>query len=223
MGGRNLSLSRTLKYAAVKGVGVPAADSPAHYAVRGMQTLVLAVLAVGVLTRNPSVVVNAVLGFLVTLLPGVLERDYSVTLGPGPALWLTTAVLLHSVGMLGLYDAVGWWDHLTHTLSATVAAGAAYAVVHAIDIHEPHVYLPPTFMGVFLLLTTLGLGVVWEALEFVARELAIALDMEPVLILYGVDDTIVDLVYDALGGLLVAWLGTERLDRLSAVIEARLG
>lgn len=198
------------------------ADRTARYVVRGMQAAVLAVLAIGVATRNPSVVVNAGLGLLVTLVPGVLERDYSVTLGPMPALWVTAAVLLHSVGMLGLYDAVVWWDHLTHTLSAAVVAGAAYAVVHAVDEHEPRVALPPAFMGVFLLVTTVGLGVVWETMEFAVRELAIAVGMDPVLVVYGVDDTIVDLVYDGLGGLLVAWFGTGRLDALSAAIQARL-
>lgn len=192
------------------------------YAVRGLQALVCLVLVTGVFTRNPSVVVNALLGLAVTFVPGVIERDYRVTLGPGPALWVTMAVLLHSVGMLGLYDSVPWWDHLTHTLSATVVAGAAYAVVHAVDIHESRVHLDDTFMAVFLLVTTLGLGVLWETMEFVARDLASALHLRPVLILYGADDTIADLVYDALGGLLVAWFGTRRLDGLANVIADRL-
>ncbi|WP_227261560.1 hypothetical protein [Salarchaeum japonicum] len=190
--------------------------------VHALQALVALVFAAGVATRNPSVAVNALLGLLVTFVPNALERDHGVVLGPLPALWVTLAVFLHSVGMLGLYDSVVWWDHLTHTFSAGVVAGAAYAVVHAVDLHTDAIYLPSPFVGVLLVVVTLGFGVLWETAEFVARDLATLLGFRPVLVVYGVEDAIVDLAYDALGGLLVAWFGTARLDRISREIEGRL-
>ncbi|QDX40507.1 hypothetical protein [Salarchaeum sp. JOR-1] len=190
--------------------------------VHALQALVALVLVGGVVTRNPSVAVNALLGLLVTLAPNALERDYGVVLGPLPALWVTLAVLLHSVGMLGLYDAIVWWDHLTHTLSASVVAGAAYAAVHAVDLHTDDIYLPPPFVGALLVVVTLGLGVVWETAEFVARDLAIAFGFRPLLVVYSLEDAVVDLAYNALGGLLVAWFGTTRLDRVSRELEGRL-
>ena len=190
--------------------------------VHALQAAVALVFVVGVVTRNPSVAVNALLGLLVTLVPNVLERDYGVVLGPLPALWVTLAVLLHSLGMLGLYDTLVWWDHLTHTFSAGVAAGAAYAAVHAVDLHTDRLYLPPPFIGVLLIVVTLGFGVLWETAEFVARDLAIRFGFRPVLVVYSLEDAIVDLAYDALGGLLVAWFGTTRLDSVSRELEARL-
>ncbi|MEE6209563.1 hypothetical protein U3A55_05280 [Salarchaeum sp. III] len=190
--------------------------------VHALQALVALVFVVGVVTRNPSVAVNALLGLLVTLAPNVLERDYGVVLGPLPALWVTVAVLLHSIGMLGLYDSIVWWDHLTHTVSASVVAGAAYAAVHAVDLHTEDIYLPPPFVGVLLVVVTLGFGVLWETAEFVARDLAIAFGFRPLLVVYSLEDAIVDLAYNALGGLLVAWFGTTRLDRISRELEGRL-
>lgn len=190
--------------------------------VHALQALVALVFVGGVVTRNPSVAVNALLGLFVTLAPNVLERDYGVVLGPLPALWVTVAVLLHSIGMLGLYDSIVWWDHLTHTVSASVVAGAAYAAVHAVDLHTEDIYLPPPFVGILLVVVTLGFGVLWETAEFVARDLAIHLGFRPLLVVYSLEDAIVDLAYNALGGLLVAWFGTTRLDHISRELEARL-
>lgn len=178
---------------------------------RGLQVCVLGIMLAGVAMRNVSVVVNALMALGVTLLPAVIRREYHVNLGPGLTLWVTLAVFLHALGMLGPYGTVWWWDHMTHTLSATVVAGVGYAVVRAFDIHSEALYLPDRFMVVFVVLFTVGLGVVWEVLEFLGREVAIALGMEPVLVLYGLGDTMWDLVFDAIGGLLVALFGRRGL------------
>jgi hypothetical protein len=63
-------------------------------------------------------------------------------------------------------------------------------------------------------LFTVGLGVFWEVLEFVARELADVVGVEPVLVQYGLADTVVDLVFDMVGAVLVALFGTNELSDL---------
>ena len=183
-------------------------DARKRAASRVLQLGVALVLAIGVAEANLSVVINAVGALAVSFLPAVLQRDYRITLSPGLTLWLTTAVLLHAVGMLGPYHSIWWWDHVTHTFSATVIAGLGYVTARAVDEYSDEVYLPPRFLFVYILLFTLAFGVAWEVLEFVARLLADAMGYGPFLVQYGFEDTIVDLVFDLLGGLLVAVAGT---------------
>ena len=189
---------------------------------RGMQVALVVVVVVGLLARNLSVVLNGLVALAVTFLPAVLERDYRISLPAWLTLWLTTAVLLHAVGLLGPYHDVWWWDHVTHTLSAALVAGAGYATVHALDVHSESLYFPPRFLAVFILLFTLALGVGWEVLEFAARAVADAYGYGPLLVQYGLEDTIVDLLFDLLGALVVAVFGSAALGDLADAVLRRL-
>ena len=190
-------------------------------AVHLMQVGIVAVLLAGLWSRNVSVIVNAVLALAVTFLPALLRRDYSISLEPGLTLWLTTAVLLHAVGMLGLYTTVPWWDHVTHTLSATVVAAVGYTTTRAVDEHSDAVHFPPRFTFVFIVLFTLAFGVLWEVMEFSIRLLADRYGFEPILIQYDLEDTIVDLIFDLVGAVLVALFGTRELADLVRAVTAR--
>lgn len=199
-----------------------AGDRYARAATRGMRWGVAALLLFGLYARNVSVALNAALALGVTLLPAALRRDWDVRLGAGSTLWIAAAVFLHTVGMVGAYTAVGWWDHLTHTLSATIVAGVGYATVRAFDEYSDAVSFPPRFVSVYVLLFTLALGVLWEVLEFAARAASDALGIDAVLVQYGVGDTVLDLVFDAVGASMVALFGTGPLSGLVESIRIRL-
>ncbi|MCO8266145.1 hypothetical protein NKF06_05985 [Haloferax sp. AB510] len=187
---------------------------------RAIQAIIVCIFLVGLYTRNLSVVVNAVLALAVTFLPAVLRRDWQIRLHPLLGLWLALAVLLHAIGMLGPYHSIDWWDHVTHTLSATVVAAVGYVTARAVDEYTETVYLPDRFMFVYILLFTLAAGVFWEVLEFGARLAADAVGSEAVLVQYGLGDTIVDLVFDTVGAVLVALFGTPSLaDTIDSVTE----
>jgi len=187
-----------------------------------MQLAIVVVLLVGLWLRNLSVVINAAVALGVTFLPAVLERDYRISLSPSVTIWPTLAVLLHAIGILGPYGNVWWWDHVTHTLSAAVVASVGFAAVRVVDIHSDAIYLPPPFTAVFVLLFTLALGVGWEVLEFVARSLGEAWGFAPVLYQYGLQDTILDLAFDAVGATLVALFAARPLSGLAEDLATRL-
>jgi hypothetical protein len=189
---------------------------------RLLQGVIAVALVVGLLTRNLSVVVNAALTLALTFVPAVLRRDYRIELDAGVTLWVTLALCLHTLGMLGIYAGVWWYDHVTHTLSATIVAAAGYVVARAVDETSDDVYLPPRFMFVFVLLFTLGLGVIWEVLEFFARLGADLLGLDPVLVQYGLEDTLLDLLFDTLGAVLVATFGTGTVAHVVASVADRL-
>jgi len=201
------------------------ADRAARYGVaasRFLQVAIAVMLVVGLVTRNVGVVVNATVALGVTFLPALLARDYALHPSPKLTLWITLAVFLHTLGMFGGYAHVWWWDHLTHTLSASVVAAVGYAAARALDAHSDGLRFTERFLFVFTVLFTIALGVFWEVLEFAMRELATLFDREPVLIQYGLEDTIVDLLFDVVGAILVAIFGTRELSELAGALTERL-
>lgn len=190
---------------------------------RVMQAALGGLLLYGILTRNPTTIVNAGLALGITFLPALLEHDYRLPLEPELVFWITTAVFLHSLGSAGLYDLIDLWDTLTHTLSATIVAAAGYAVVRAIDLHTDEIYLPPELIFVFILLFVLAFGVIWELGEFALDLSAQRFGIEAVLSQHGINDTIGDLVFDFVGAVTVAIWGTVYLTDISHRIADRLG
>jgi hypothetical protein len=196
---------------------------------RLMQLVLVGLVFIGLDRRNLGIVVNAAIALGVTYLPAILERDYHIPMDAGLTLWITTAVFLHALGTVGIpgtsqsfYTSVPWWDHLTHTLSSSVVAAAGYATARAIEAHTDAVSLPPRFMFVFILLFVLAFGVFWEVLEFAVGEVAALTGTGSVLTQYGLSDTMLDLLFDAIGGLIVAIWGTAHLADVVGALTARL-
>lgn len=187
-----------------------------------MQAVIAAFLVWGIVSPNVSIAVNATLGLATTMLPGLLERDYEITIGPWLTFLITLAILLHTIGMVGPYETLWWWDEVTHTFSASIVAVVGYATTKAIDEHVEDIYLPPDFMYLFILLFTLAIGVFWELLEFLARVFAEWAGQEAVLVQYGVQDTARDLIFDTVGAVIAALFGIPRTQALVDSIEAAL-
>jgi VanZ family protein len=195
-----------------------------------MEILLVGMVLIGLERGDTGIVVNAGVGVLVTQLVPVLERDVGIPMDPALTLWITSAVFLHALGTVGIpgtgltsfYSQVWWWDHVTHALSASVVAAAGYSTARAIDLHSDDIYLPPKFMFAFILLLTLAFGVLWEVIEFGIAEAAAVLGGAPVLTQYGLGDTLLDLVFDTIGAILVAVWGTAHLTDVVGAIQERL-
>lgn len=197
--------------------------------VRVLQVAMAGMVGVGVLTGNGGVAVNAGVGLAVTFLPNVLARRFDVTLNVGLVLWITTAMFLHALGTLSipgvdftLYSGTWWWDHVTHALSSSLVAGAALATLLALQQYSTAIRLPPRFMFVAILLFVMAFGVVWELVEFYIGVVSSLLGAEDVLTQYGLEDSVLDLFYNTMGGLVVATFGATRLADVSTQLADRM-
>jgi hypothetical protein len=175
---------------------------PLRLAFRLVQAVVLAVGSGAAVTGNLVLGVNALGGFLVTLFPWLGRRAWGIRLSSPIVLWLGVAVLFHTVGMAGWYETVWWWDHLTHTLSAALLAALADTGIRLLAASSDRITLPPAFRLVLVLVLTLAAGVLWEVMEFLGRMLATWYGHQPLLVQYGLADTVLDLAFDGLGALL---------------------
>jgi hypothetical protein len=193
-----------------------------------MQIGLVVILLLGLVRHNTGVIVNAAVALGIAQLPPLLRRDYNISMSPVLTLWITTAVFLHALGTVGIpgigsfYQSVWWWDHLTHALSASVVAAVGYATIRAIDIHLEEIKLPSEFMFVFILMLVIAFGVFWEVIEFTLGEISRLLGGGAVLTQYGIEDTMLDLVFDTIGALIVATWGTARLNGLVRVLVQQL-
>lgn len=179
---------------------------------RLLQAGIIAGIAAGIRRRDPSVIANGLLSLVFASLPRYVERWTDVRFRSWQRGWVSMAGLVHTLGMLGPYDDVWWWDNLAHTLSGVVVAAIADVTYRsdADGTYRPRGCSRPAFItGI-----TLGFGVVWEILEYIAHTLGDRIGIEPMLVHYGRRDTVGDLVFDLLGAALVVRFGRAALANL---------
>lgn len=170
----------------------------------GLRWAIVAVFVVGLRQRNPGAVVNAVFAYLGTYVPAVVERGSGIEFRPWQRLYVATAMLLHAIGMLGPYDDIRWWDHVTHTMSASIVGGATFVAARRRG-KDP---IPLTLGSV------VTLGVLWELAEYLIHATATRLGVDPILVFYSRTDTVLDLLFNLVGASLVVIFGDRKLDNL---------
>ena len=141
----------------------------------------------------------------VTLLPALLRREYGYSMDEGLLLWITVAMILHIAGALGLYGQYQWYDEVTHAVSATLIAGVGYASFRALELHYDDIDVTSEFRAVFSVVFVLAAGILWKVLEFALGGLVTV---------YGIDDIVTDLIFNAVGAVVVAVWGTEYVHNL---------
>ncbi|WP_049907653.1 hypothetical protein [Haloferax elongans] len=176
---------------------------------RGIRYAIVAVFLVGLRRRKLAAVVNAVISLAGTFVPSAVERLCGVEFRPWQRVYIESAMFTHSVGMLGPYDDVWWWDHLTHTHSASILAGVVHVVARRRG-RDPNTRV---------LAVVVCLGLLWELVELAIHTGADRLDIDPVLVSYGHEDTAWDLVFNLLGAFLVLVFGDHFLDNLASATE----
>jgi hypothetical protein len=168
---------------------------------------ILGTTVFGALSRDLQSVVNGIASLVAAATPTLVELAIAsvggadVAFGPELSSWIAVAGFLHMLGMLGWYDTVWWWDHLTHTVSAALVAALVYASLQS--RYGLGAQVTDAYAAVFTVLFTLGAGVVWEFVELAARELGEYVDRSPVLEYYGLRDTVLDMAFNGVGAVAV--------------------
>ena len=189
---------------------------------RAMQVVLLGLVGYGIVAGQPKPITNGGIGLLVTFLPAVMRRNYNLALDPWLALWITTAVFLHTLGSAGLYGQIGWWDHLTHAMSASLIAAFGYTTARTIDLHNDSIQIPKRVFFVYIFIVVLSFGVIWELFEFALDIVATETGVTMPLAQHGLDDTVRDTMFNSLGALLVAAFGQAHLTDVAETLRERL-
>jgi len=173
---------------------------------RAMQAGMLGVALAGVLTANFTWLPASVLSLFVSVIPSILRRDLEIVLPFELNFWIVLALFLHVIGgFSGFYDNVPYWDHITHAMSASLIAALGFVVVVSVDKYIETIHLPRPFLALFIMMFTMAIGVLWELMEFLNDEL-IGSRLQ-----YDLNDTMVDMMFDAFGGFIVGIAGYHYL------------
>ena len=169
-----------------------------------IRTGIVVSFAEGIRRRSPGAVVNSLVAFAGAYLSVSLERRFTVEFRPWQRIYVQIAMLTHAVGMLGPYDDIWWWDHLTHIHSATVLGGLIHVLSRRAGVNPEQ----RVITGV------VTMGVLWECMEYVIHASCRRAGLEPILVPYGKTDTLLDLLFNLVGAVLVVVFGDDLLGNL---------
>ncbi|UCE80387.1 MAG: hypothetical protein JSV94_04275 [Methanobacteriota archaeon] len=207
-----------------------------RFASRTMQLGMVALAITGVVAGELTYVPAALIAIFMSELPSILRRDLKVVLPIELNLWIVAALFIHVLGSFsGFYDNIPGWDHLTHAMSASLIAALGFILVASIDKYAESIYIPRMFLVLLIIMITMAVGVIWEITEYLIDS-ATGSHLQ-----YSLDDTMRDLLFDTIGGTVVAFGGAYYLshttldhfiegfqmsvakDRVSLIIERRKG
>jgi hypothetical protein len=151
---------------------------------------------------------------VVLLHPLLVSTLFGVDLTARQSLWITLTLFLHPFGVAyGVYDALWWFDHLTHYLSATLLGSIAYVAGRAYQLSTDRSARHGRLV-VFTLVVVVAGGLFWEAYEiFEARFALYGVEFwKSPLVVYGPADRFWDVVFNLLGWLTVTLFGGRWLE-----------
>lgn len=152
-----------------------------------------------------------------SLLPPLLAARWSLRL-PLPFLLFTTLFFFASIFLgeaFDFYERLWWWDIALHGLSAVGFGLTGFLFVFML-FEGDRFAAPPSAIAFISFCVAITVGAIWEIFEF-AMDLSFGLNMQK----SGLDDTMGDLIVDALGGLIASATGYFYLRRNAAGLLGR--
>ena len=172
---------------------------------------------------------QCLVGIVAMGLPRLLEKRFGVSVPS--KMMLLYVLFLYCAIYLGevrsFYYLVPHWDNILHGFSGAMLGALGFSVVSLLnDTDRVPVNLSPAFVALFTFCFAVAIGVVWEVYEFAADGL-FGTNMQKFGPQDGVDfvgraalaDTMVDLMVDAIGALVMAVIGYVSLKFKKGWIE----
>lgn len=159
-----------------------------------------------------------VVGLAIVLVPPYLARtgraNVPIELELALLWWVVADFTLGRLG--GLYETSVWFDKATHLGNSVLLGMLAFLFLYALHF-TGHLRTAVWVRALAIFLITLGLGAAWEIAEYVADLLFARGAMgSPGMSKH--DDTMVDLILDAVGGIGGAFIGTYYIARSKRTI-----
>jgi|GEM_PF-79861 len=175
----------------------------------GIQLAILGLLIGALVEQRWLVAFTAAVVLTLTFLPAVIERRFNLQL-PIEFTLLTSLFLYASFGLgevSQFYRRFWWWDILLHSISAIVIGLIGFLLVFALYMTY-RMRIAPFYLALVSFSFAMTAGSLWEIFEF-TMDWAFGLNMQK----SGLVDTMTDLMVDALGGVMAAWIGYQYIKK----------
>ena len=189
-------------------------SSPLMLAIWSM-LLITGLVALGLTRWSLAFVSFATLAL--SLLPPILAARWSLSL-PVPLLFATTLFFFASIFLgeaLDFYERLWWWDLGLHGFSAIGFGLTGFLFVFML-FDGDRFAAPPSAIAFITFCVAMTMGAIWEVFEFLMDQF-LRLNMQK----SGLNDTMGDLMINALGSLMASVTGYVYLVRNSAGLLGR--
>lgn len=167
-----------------------------------MKLLMIALLPYVVYKGDYLFTVMIILAVGISIIPSIVQRSYRITLPFELDLLVTLSIFLHTFmgEWLNFYNRVWMYDKLLHVYGSAVIALLAFVITYSLH-YTKKVRLSIPLIGFFTVTFAMAVGGIWEIGEFAIDRLFGKETQN------GLADTMWDMIYDLLGGIVVAMLG----------------
>jgi uncharacterized membrane protein YjdF len=150
-----------------------------------------------VYTQHYEMLFSVFLMLLVSLLPHLLKGTYNIHV---PVIFIYSTIVFIFLSVFlgqfgGLYDRWLWWDSFLHFISALTFGFTGFIIIYVYYVHNK-LKIPQNLILALTFFFCLGIGALWEIIEYVIDN-ALGTNMQ----VNSLDDTMIDLIIGALGGL----------------------
>lgn len=173
--------------------------------------------------------VQCILGLIVILLPGIIERKISIEI---PSRMMILFILfIYASTFLGevrsFYYRIPHYDTLLHTFSGGMIAALGFSIIAFLNNSDKiPVTLSPAFVACFTLCFALSIGCLWEIYEFLVDGM-LNTNMQKFALENGTNlsgrlavvDTMKDLIVDAIGAFVISCVGYISLKHKKGWVE----
>jgi hypothetical protein len=145
----------------------------------------------------------ASLMFVVSISPHYFKAVHNVHIPIvfiyGAVVFIFSSILLGQFG--GMYDRFHWYDAFLHFLSALVLGIVGFLIIY-VFYSVNKLKLPLLIVVIFSFAFTVTIGVMWEITEYFI-DMTLGTNMQ----VSSLDDTMIDLMVNALGGFIASFIG----------------
>lgn len=130
-----------------------------------LRIMILAISMFYLIEEDYLAFVLTLLGFLVSLVPIVVNAVYRVQLHWIFEVIVSWIMLWHITGFFGAYDTFPLWDDLGHVFGGAIMALLGFAWLYSMNVSK-RIQVTVPLIGFMSVAWSTTIGVVWEIVEF---------------------------------------------------------
>jgi uncharacterized membrane protein YjdF len=148
--------------------------------------------------------------FFLTTVPYLVRRRFDISLPWEVNLLIALSLFLHVAGHVSDYYILfsPYYDKIAHFVSSITISVLGFVLVLLVDRYSSLQLTRPMIIF-FIVIFTMALGAFWEIYEYLFDTFL------GTVLQHGLDDTMIDLIFDLFGAIIIAAVGNFYLRRLT--------
>ncbi|MFH0797918.1 MAG: hypothetical protein V1906_00750 [Candidatus Woesearchaeota archaeon] len=165
-----------------------------------------------------AIIIALSLGF--ALIPEIIRMSYNVKLHWIYDVLFTVIITGHMIGFMGMYEQSLIYDDFLHIIGSFILGIIGFMIIYSYDYSEK-IKITIPFLMFFTILWTLGIGAIWEIVEFLWDNIAL-LSSEYGFAQDSLLDTMTDLSWDFICGVLATMFMASIFKKMHKDTKERL-